>query len=527
MSPDKKSKKIFCTECGAALPGDSRFCGECGTKLAGAQTSAPVPTPELAKVNSGLDELGVEITSIEAEGPDSDSMYAVTVSYRVLNNTNKPVGSLLVHASLFNKDGVLIDSSQSNEDAIDVGDSADLQIYFTQIHEKLLVGGCEEVASVLEVTGRKHVSKFVGKFDLPEAPNQVAQIPECDIGGIKIQSGCFWRALPDRDKDINVYAKSLVQNTTKDHVAAFKFVARVLDKSGDELFDAGSSEDIKSAGVVTLGSYGYEKAKALEGAAVEITYEVATQFAQGCDSSKGATVSESDSSKDTDSDEDDGDFASLAATLKARSEARQQERESEEISTETIDCGGSFEIQIYGRGAETVIGKINKKQFKYWSEHPDDLEAHVAGVNDVNGDVGLGDWSDLDDIAHCSGPEFVASSTRISVTNSDGDEIWAADADIDALTDSGIDVETEDEIAIYQLTPGYYFCGRAYEKGSFFSATVEAEEFNPAMLKFVVRNINELVLLDSVYYDEEELDGNDGYSTSTYSSEFFVEESES
>lgn len=197
-------------------------------------------------------------------------------------------------------------------------------------------------------------------------------------------------------------------------------------------------------------------------------------------------------------------------------------------SLEPKKTGGSFEINVFGRGGETVVGRISKSQFDYWDDHRDDIDDHLSsGGDDVSDEFNLGEWSDHDDVAHCSGADFSASQTRIQVIDASGKEIWSIDADRDLLEEKGIEVELQDEMAIYQLPPGFYFCGRSFEKGSFFSAKVETNLFDPKKLKFEVRDVNEWVLLVSVFYDGEELDGSDGYNTTTYSSEFFVEESES
>lgn len=210
-----------------------------------------------------------------------------------------------------------------------------------------------------------------------------------------------------------------------------------------------------------------------------------------------------------------------------RSDAKTAPGKSE-TNLEPKECGGSFEINVFGRGGETVVGRISKAQFEYWDEHRDDLDDHFSGGgDDVDDGLSLGEWSDLDDVAHCAGADFSTSQSRIQVTDAAGNEIWSIDADRDFLEENGIEVELQEEMAIYQLEPGYYFCGRSFEKGSFFSSTVDADVFDPKKIKFLIRDVNEWILLVGVFYDGEELDGSDGYSTSTYSSEFFVEESES
>ena len=189
-----------------------------------------------------------------------------------------------------------------------------------------------------------------------------------------------------------------------------------------------------------------------------------------------------------------------------------------------INCGGSFELSIYGMGGEIVIGEITKKQYNYWnSRSSDELNEHL-GIDGEEGstpdECSLREWSDQDGIAPCNGPEFDTGECRISVTNADGKDIWKAKCDSQALKENGIEVEVENSMEIYKLKPGYYFCGKAFEKGSFFGATHESDTFDPTKLKFVVRNVNGWILMVEAYYDGEQLDGSDNYSTRTNSSEF-------
>jgi valyl-tRNA synthetase len=100
------------------------------------------------------------------------------------------------------------------------------------------------------------------------------------------------------------------------------------------------------------------------------------------------------------------------------------------------------------------------------------------------------------------------------------------DSAFDKFAEKGISVECENSMEIPRLPRGYYFCGKAFEKGSFFNTTHQIQVFDPAKLKFVIRDVNGWKLLDEIYYDDELLDGRDNSSTRTTGSEFFVEKSQ-
>ena len=214
----------------------------------------------------------------------------------------------------------------------------------------------------------------------------------------------------------------------------------------------------------------------------------------------------------------------------AKKKKAAKKKPAKKSTKKSFDCGGSFEISIFGRGGEVVVGQISKEKYDYWnSRDSDELDEHL-GNDGENGDVpdeySLREWSDQDSIAHCSGPEFDTGETLISVTNASGEEIWKVKCDTEYLNKKGIEVQSESSIEIHELTSGYYFCGKAFEKGTFFSAIHECQVFDPTKLKLIIRDIDGWNLLDEVYYDDESLAGKENSSTRTDGSVFFVEISE-
>ena len=174
----------------------------------------------------------------------------------------------------------------------------------------------------------------------------------------------------------------------------------------------------------------------------------------------------------------------------------------------------NYTIEINGYGAEMVLGKITKEAYEYWSVKSEDdegLNSHLfwdpyeeEDGNEITDDEDprfLGQWWEIDDIEHTNGA-FV-DQCMITVTDEDGNEVWTTD---DPEISNTNFADPDDQPA------GYYFKGWSSEKGNFFYAEFEAEEFDPKKLKFYATNIDCDVVIDSVDYDNEDL-MNDGGDT--------------
>lgn len=523
----KNQQKIdrFCTECGASLVDSAKFCASCGTKLVRPAPIEAFPMPEFEKTSITNSELKVNISGLEVVGPDEDKNYSITAKYTVSNDTEYDLLGLTAHVVLLNGENVLLEERSTTEESLLQGSTTELEAYFW-VASAYFGEDVESLAVIIKATGYAGMSTELKRVALPSDFSEICSLPPEEYDNkIRLLSGSVWKSPLDRNKGVDVNFKFAIQNLTDDLISEVRLNARVVGKDGDELINLSSTAAVLPASLVTLTGRGYENNEALESSQIEYTILHLWPIAETFTMQRGATLTVADQDDLRDSDTESS-FDVLAATLGHRNPKSSQGSDAS-IETDRIPCNGSFELQVYGLGGETVIGTISKKQFDYWKDRSEDLANHLAGEEEVPDELGLLEWSDRDDIAHCCGAEFTAESSRISVMDANGSEIWSVDADQDLLIESGVEVEVMDEMAIYQLEPGYYFCGRAFEKGMFFSASVDATEFDPKKLKFVVSSVNEWLLLEGIYYDGEELDGSDGYSTSTKSSEFFVEESES
>ena len=174
----------------------------------------------------------------------------------------------------------------------------------------------------------------------------------------------------------------------------------------------------------------------------------------------------------------------------------------------------TFKLEMYGYGGEMVLGTITKEAYEHWANREEDDEGrhhHLfwdpyeeSDGNDVIDDEDprwLGNWHEIDDIAHTHGAIY--DQCTVEVINEDDETIWQTEEpEIESTT-----IEDPDD----QPT-GYYFKGWSSEKGHFFSAEFDAEEFDPKKLKFGATNVDCDVVIDTVEYDGETLD-NDGGDT--------------
>ena len=174
-----------------------------------------------------------------------------------------------------------------------------------------------------------------------------------------------------------------------------------------------------------------------------------------------------------------------------------------------------YEIEIYGYGGEIVMGKLTKEQYEFWIDHADreseELHSHLFWdpwsdedgnpMTDDEDPRWLGQWYEIDDIYH--GCNALVDGCRITVTDEDGKEVWTTDDPIIESTEFYDPDEQE----------GYVFKGWSSEKGNFFGGEFEAEEFDPAKLKFYASNVDGEVFIDSLEYEDQTVDNDMGGDT--------------
>ena len=156
-----------------------------------------------------------------------------------------------------------------------------------------------------------------------------------------------------------------------------------------------------------------------------------------------------------------------------------------------------YTVNIWGYGCEVTIGSCDKELMEELLEEGD--------LNDKVFDLSI-PYHEVDDQLHCWGATLDEST--IVITDENGVEVFN--------TDTGLGID--DDLEYYQFqwkeidTQKNLLMTISHEKGSFFDAEFECEQFDPSKLKVIIQEeigIDQYWLGDIIYgvsYDGEELD---------------------
>ena len=181
-------------------------------------------------------------------------------------------------------------------------------------------------------------------------------------------------------------------------------------------------------------------------------------------------------------------------------------------------------IMIQGYGGECYIGSVGREQYEFFKSKKIDIDQYTHSWDengmwdDVPSDMrpfDPGSPYDCDDLFHQSGATMDDSS-RITVTYDEtGEDIFETNLDISNLEDQGIVVDCGDDFDSSDLKPGsVIFWGGQGEKGCFFDGTFTLRApFDPAKLRIRYGNGDDWYICSGVEYDGEDIEGQDGYST--------------
>ncbi len=168
---------------------------------------------------------------------------------------------------------------------------------------------------------------------------------------------------------------------------------------------------------------------------------------------------------------------------------------------------GIYDIEITGSGGEITVGSLTKEAYEYWESQPDELlTAHLfdsAGDIDEDDHRYIGNFEDSGDIVHTYGVNI--DDCRITVKDEDGKEVYVS------MNPSIIRTQITDPS---ELEPGFYLKSLTYEKGTFFQAEIDTEEFDKNLLKFYAKHIDNDTIIDGIEYNNKELETDTG-STKT------------
>jgi hypothetical protein len=186
-------------------------------------------------------------------------------------------------------------------------------------------------------------------------------------------------------------------------------------------------------------------------------------------------------------------------------------------------------ISLSGYGGEIVMGTVNPTVARYWQAR-DDFEEYVVSwsMEDDFADVPEefrfvrdGSWYECDDLAHSCGVEMSAGCWLNITDDLTGESLMEIELDPEILKSAGIGAEEFESVEVETRADRAVFVGQNFEKGLFFQTEVEIKEpFDPAQLKFGYSTYDGWRVCNSVSYKDQELDGQDAYSTTGKSSSY-------
>jgi len=207
-------------------------------------------------------------------------------------------------------------------------------------------------------------------------------------------------------------------------------------------------------------------------------------------------------------------------STKTKSEQHQELIETLKFTPRT------YRVSLTGYGGEIVLGSVPRETYEYFRDNEIDVEEYVNSwdweedgnepVPEEHCFVEPGSWHDCDDIAHESGCEF-SEYNYITVCDENGDEVWSCRLDLEELEKHGVEVEYTEEFMCSdrsdrENTVG--FIGQSVEKGTFFDGDLELKApLDLSKLKIYVYEVEGWELIANVTYDDEDIEGTDGYDT--------------
>lgn len=189
----------------------------------------------------------------------------------------------------------------------------------------------------------------------------------------------------------------------------------------------------------------------------------------------------------------------------------------------------TYKIYMWGYGGEKVMGTVDREIYDYFRSRRLDLSDY-AWNSDYAEDHNIpeemqpfppGSWYECDGMAHVNGVSRNAGTLQIE--DEGGNTIF--EKSFDDLSgdpeDNSPEFDCFDEAWIGQKEPGtVVFLGCSNEKGTFFEGDIELQEpFDISKLKLISEEVDGEEIINTVIYDEEDID-NYGGSTDGKSSDF-------
>ena len=178
-------------------------------------------------------------------------------------------------------------------------------------------------------------------------------------------------------------------------------------------------------------------------------------------------------------------------------------------------------VQVHGYGGECYMGRVKRETYEFFKEHRIDVE-QLASDWDDDGKWNFipdkhrifppGEPYECENICHSSGATL--EDSFITIEGPEG-TIFESTLNPGHLEDQKIVTECVEEIVLSTEPQGQViFWGGQGEKGSFFDSELTLRApFDPSKLKISYADLDGWLILQGIEYNGEELEGQDGYST--------------
>lgn len=183
-------------------------------------------------------------------------------------------------------------------------------------------------------------------------------------------------------------------------------------------------------------------------------------------------------------------------------------------------------LLIQGYGGETHAGTVDRKIYDYFAARKLSIEDYASDwdndmeVPDDMQPYPPGSAYECDDLWHASGAEM-SDSNSIRLDDENGETIWEETCSRN-LENLGVVITEHQNRDIDDLPPGtVVHVGGQGEKGCFFDGELLLKSpFDPKKLEICYELCGDWAIITNVYYDGEEIQGQDGYSTTGKWSEY-------
>tara|TARA_B100001964_G_C14086663_1_gene532859 strand:- start:353 stop:988 length:636 start_codon:yes stop_codon:yes gene_type:complete len=173
-----------------------------------------------------------------------------------------------------------------------------------------------------------------------------------------------------------------------------------------------------------------------------------------------------------------------------------------------------YSVHISGNGGERKSGEISKKTYEFFANDNDLLVDHVYHDNNDNipEDVWIGPWYDGGSFFESVSYSFDDSALTL---DRDGQTIKIPMSE-KALKKMGAKLtrtKLDFKDGVKKGKTGYFFLGERVEKGGLSSELVIDHPFNPKKLKVKTCNFNGWETIESITYNNQEIEHHMGDST--------------